>query len=660
MRIPDATPIVVTAMLGHRSQCLSVAEGTVRLWDPSKGPSSGTMFAPQTSFGGPTAVAIADSPDGPLVVGGSAGYGLWRWNQTTGEPIGTPITDWAMRGMPSRLPMAVVAGSPGPVMVVGCDDGYLRSWNAVDGKPTGEPWPVHDQPIWSLAVVDGGGAGPVLVSGAADGLVKAWDPVTRQPVGTPLAKCGIPVAVFSVGPGLVGVASASGNIHVGDLSTGRRVTKSLSTGWQPAPGQPWFPGDVTYAGGLLAAAVVDTVHRWDPLTGEPTGDPIAVGDRVSALTTVHQENGGPMLLAATEDTRVQQFDLVTGRQVAPVVHPHAGNPNRVDVVRIGREQITLVVETRSRIASFDVRTGQLLGVLRRMGWFGVAVAGLADGSTVVVGADEDGIVRVAAPRLTVHDPTPDETPMTIWDVAAVTLPDGRIVIAGAGHDWLVYRWDAATGRSLGEPSAGHPISVKVVAAAVVDGVATLFSGCEAGQVRRWDAATGQPMGEPLASGLDHMSGLTVVRANAGQHILVGFDLDGVVHYWDAGTGELIWSGDQMTPMSHLLHTYQDRSGHTVLVYVITESSVGEGLGRWDVEARRVIPEPLPDGTCAVYNDDDHIMLARCTTDGALIIEPLDQPPSAPASSPSGGPLRCGIGGRGEPSGSPVRSLGRVR
>ncbi|MEV0269715.1 hypothetical protein AB0H43_13125 [Hamadaea sp. NPDC050747] len=76
-------------------------------------------------------------------------------------------------------------------------------------------------------------------------------------------------------------------------------------------------------------------------------------------------------------------------------------------------------------------------------------------------------------------------------------------------------------------------------------------------------------------------------------------------------------------MSHLMHTYQDRSGHTVLVYVITESTVGEGLNRWEVEARCVVPQPYPTATWAVYNDDDHIMLARCTTDGAVIIEPLE-------------------------------------
>jgi hypothetical protein len=115
--------------------------------------------------------------------------------------------------------------------------------------------------------------------------------------------------------------------------------------------------------------------------------------------------------------------------------------------------------------------------------YALASATLADGRTVLVTANEDGIARQDVVSGTVYSPSGDEQPVTIWDVATVTLPGGRVLIAGAGHDWLVYRWDAATGEAVGEPLEGHPLSVwEVTAATQADGTPMLVTGCERGSV----------------------------------------------------------------------------------------------------------------------------------------------------------------------------------
>lgn len=108
-----------------------------------------------------------------------------------------------------------------------------------------------------------------------------------------------------------------------------------------------------------------------------------------------------------------------------------------------------------------------------------------------------------------------EKTATIWDVAAATLPDGRVIIAGAGHDWLVYRWDAETGEAVGEPLDGHGISVKAIATTTMPGTeeTVIVSGCERGgrdcrmllcglsdgTVHRVDLLTGAALGSPISA-----------------------------------------------------------------------------------------------------------------------------------------------------------------
>lgn len=602
----------------------------MRWWDASAGSSSGIRYAPQESFGGPTSLAVADMPGGGgVVVGGSPLYGLWRWDQASGEPIGEPIRDVAFRRIrPSRLPMTVLDGPDDPAIAVGCADGFIRHWTALTGMPAREAWQAHPAEIWSLARIEGSDGEPWLVTGGADGVVRAWGPVTSSPVGVPLERCGIPVAVFRIGPGIVGVASATGNIHFGDLASGQRVAKRVTTGWQSdSSWQPWWPGDVAYAEGLVVAAVDDTVKRWDLQTSEPAGEPIAIGQEVQSIAAVDGSDGRRMLLVAEPDGSVHRLDLITGDVAASVVYPHAGRPNRLDVVPVSREQVILAVGTRGYLRCYDAHTGQHTGITLRpeVHWYGLAIADLPDGRTLLVGGHDDGITRMVAPQVTACERHPDEDTISIWDVATIALPDGRVVVAGAGHDWLLYRWDAATGQALGAPSSGHRISVKAITAAVIDGVPTLFTGCEAGQVRRWDAATGVAIGDPLPSELDHISGLTVVRTSLGLQLLVGIDLDGRVHHWDAITGQLQWTSGELSPFTplppstHLLHSYQDRDGRPILVFLDTHE---DQLGRWDVETHAVVRQPLPADAHAMYNDRDSIMLVRCTTNGTLVIEEL--------------------------------------
>src|SRR6185503_6081335 len=128
-------------------------------------------------------------------------------------------------------------------------------------------------------------------------------------------------------------------------------------------------------------------------------------------------------------------------------------------------------------------------------------------------------------------------------------------------DWKVHRWDAATGRAIGEPMTGHPISVKAITTThLPDGTPMIISGCEAGQVRRWNALTGQPIGEPLPGDVSTICGLAVIGHPDGHHMLVCVDFHGGMHRWDPFTGAPIGPTIAIPHRAHLITVDLDRDG----------------------------------------------------------------------------------------------------
>jgi WD40 repeat protein/tRNA A-37 threonylcarbamoyl transferase component Bud32 len=85
-----------------------------------------------------------------------------------------------------------------------------------------------------------------------------------------------------------------------------------------------------------------------------------------------------------------------------------------------------------------------------------------------------------------------------WVWAVAFSPDGRTALTG-GKDNLARRWDARTGRPIGEPLRhSHP----VWAVSFSPDGRTILTGSgddtkHVGEVRMWNAATGEPLGPPL-------------------------------------------------------------------------------------------------------------------------------------------------------------------
>jgi WD40 repeat protein len=175
---------------------------------------------------------------------------------------------------------------------------------------------------------------------------------------------------------------------------------------------------------------------------------------------------------------------------------------------------------------------------------GVAGVWLGDGR--LIGASGgDGVVwrhDVLAGTWSEHDVRTGEAttsladPPQMADVAAAATPGGRGLIAAISAEGAVYRLDAATGHSLGEPLPGHGEEGFAVAATTrPDGTVMIAATGDDAQIRRWDATTGLPIGTPLRAA-DWVMKLDFRALPDGRVLLVSTDQNGQVRRWDAVTG----------------------------------------------------------------------------------------------------------------------------
>lgn len=167
-------------------------------------------------------------------------------------------------------------------------------------------------------------------------------------------------------------------------------------------------------------------------------------------------------------------------------------------------------------------------------------------------------------------------------------PNGRH-IAAACDDKTIRVWDAATGRPVGEPLAGHTTRVRGVTFSP-DGRLLASAGGDK-TVRLWDAATGQPIGRPLTG---HTGVVYGVAFSPDGTRLASCGDDGTVRLWDVAA---------CAPANEPL------TGHIGVIYDVAFSADGQRLASaggdktirlWDPLAGRQVGEPLAGHTDTVW------------------------------------------------------------
>ncbi len=325
-----------------------------------------------------------------------------------------------------------------------------------------------------------------------------------------------------------------------------------------------FAGLRTLADGATDIAAVDAAtgaERWVlPLVPAPADrgpDVFRVGSRCAAA-------GGDRLVCLGSD----------------VTLPRPGASRGADVG----------VATVSRVVVVDVGSGEVEADLsaRSAGGVHAHTFALTDDRVVLVGLDADGTSRAWALDLT--------SGRQVWDVAlpAVratstllvgadtpwTLPDGTVAVAG--RDGAVVLLDPADGHVLRGPLRG---TSAVIVTPRLDGRAELaVPRGEDADVLRADRDVRVP-GRLLGVTADDGSLPGLLLSHGG----------GRVHAVDAGTGEVRWSADAMTPDGAAV---LDGRVHVTTAGELATLDGGTGARLWarDRASRVWSSGPVTDGT----------------------------------------------------------------
>jgi len=495
--------------------------------------------------------------------------------------------------------------------------------------------------VWSVASVEFADGAIALASGGADGRIHRWEPISGEELSAPIGNCGKPRAIASAvlgdGTTVLCTVSADGVLHRHDASSGDPIGEPTSTDWEPRRWRgrtlPWqgFVATVRCEGrDLVAVAEHKTsVQLWDIRSGIDAGTIYFPDIYIRGLAAARLLDGTPLLIVSDSQGRVHRIDPQRREPFVPAVYPQGRSAFWVLPTEVLDDRAALTVLGEMGARTYDRRTGELLAVAEGL-WpsgqaYGVAIISAADGTPLLLGADEDGICRVDLRTGMSCPPTDAECAGMMWDVAAATLPDGRVIAGGAGHNGEFYRWDTATGEAVGEPLRAHPISIKAVASALSSGGTPMFiTGCEAGRIQRWDAATGELIGDPLPGDVGFVTDLAVATTPDGRQYLACLNGKGL-HRWDPATAELIGRPILLDSPWYSMFAYVDRRGDPS-VFIVPHSNEAGSVDQWRLDTGERVRTGLPATLCAVFDLDGTEMMVLGAPDGSLTIRPL--PPSA--------------------------------
>ena len=236
-------------------------------------------------------------------------------------------------------------------------------------------------------------------------------------------------------------------------------------------------------GKILATGGNDgTVWLWNPLTGEPIGQPLT--DFAHEVYSVRFSPNGKMLAIGGRDKTVRLWNPTTGEPIGQPLTRHTDS---------------------------------------------VYSVAFSPDSKILASASNDKTVRLWNPAT--GKPIGQPLTGTTWINSVAFSPDGKI-LATSGGDGTVRLWDPLNGKPIGQPLTGHTGVVWSVAFSP-DGK-TLAAGCDDKTVRLWNPTTGKPIGQPLTG---HHDKVYSVAFSPDGKILATGSRDGAVLLWNLATGQ---------------------------------------------------------------------------------------------------------------------------
>src|SRR6185312_9170648 len=546
-------------------------DATVRVWDPVTGQPVGAALTGHTgAVWGVCALAGWDSaghPDGRTLLASAGQDATVRvWDPVTGQPVGATLTGHtsAVLGV-CALAGWDSAGHPDgrTLLAPAWVDATVRVWDPVTGQPVGAALTGHTSGVLGVCALAGwDSAGhpdgrTLLASAGQDGTVRVWDPVTGQPVGAALtghtgavwgvcALAGWDSAGHPDGRTLLASAGVDATVRVWDPVTGQPVGAALTghtggvygvcalVGWDSAG----HPDGRT----LLASAGVDaTVRVWDPVTGQPIGDPLAESPTcINAITT--RGATGTDCLALAGDGTLHRWSASTA---SLTTIPSTGHPCALTLHTSTDREVLLTGDTAGQLHTTDPATQLPLHPPIRIDDGAVlALCTLPNQPASLAAAGRNATITLHPLNNPTTEPTHTAPQLhghtgPVRALCLINHPDHPPLLASAGNDATIRLWDLHSAAPHGTPLTGHDgwiWAITPVPSPPGQGPRLASAGADA-TIRFWDLLTGHPIGRPLTGHTDQVRALTsVTTADGNSTLLVSGSHDGTVRLWDPTTG----------------------------------------------------------------------------------------------------------------------------
>ncbi|MEV6279315.1 hypothetical protein [Nocardia sp. NPDC051832] len=326
--------------------------------------------------------------------------------------------------------------------------------------------------------------------------------------------------------------------------------------WDPITGDPVGQPLTGHTDAVLAATAVPvggrpllatgsrdaTVRLWDAGSGEAVGKLVGHSDWVLAVSAVVLHDGRPLLVSGSADNTVRLWDPESGRQIRGPLTGHTDSVLAVTALPLPDGRIVLAsTGLDGTVRLWDPMTGKQIGqpMTGHTGWvWAIESVPLPDGRTLLATGSQDNDVRLWDPATGKGVGKP-LTGHTGWVLALATTPapDGRTLLAAGSDDRTVRLWDPITGDPVGQPLTGHTDAVLALAAASLpDGRTLLATGCQDNAVRLVHPVTSGAAGQPLPGHTDAVLALATVRLADGRTLLATGSQDTTARLWDIDTG----------------------------------------------------------------------------------------------------------------------------
>jgi WD40 repeat protein len=539
-------------------------DGTMRLWDASTGAPLNPDPVPVAELD-----SIAVSPDGKAIFTGGAHGTIQVWDPHSGQLLATPFS-----------------GTVGPAVSSLAIDpsGRLLAGGAFDAAHN---WKT------GIVIIDIATNKPhaVIVPKSPDGRTGAVYQIAFSPDGHTLAVAGddlqlwnvdtdsrirtipagadtetdlVTAVAFSPDGHRIAIGRSDGKVRLLDADTGAQVGETLIGHTRTVFGLAFSPD-----GGQIATSSADeTLRFWSAIVGQPMRGPDP-----NLLDVAFSPDGHRM--AASGDTAVQQWDVSSGRPLAPLMVGGAGGH-----------------------------------------WFAYV-----DGGRIVTAAG-DGTVQVwdANTGQPLQPPVHLNLPVTDDGMIYAFSGDGHTIAWGHQHDTTVTLWDVATGRALGQPmTINAPDEILGGLAFSPDGK-HLAAGYSDG-LRLWNVDTTQPEGSVITDSL--LAPVSRVAFNREGTIVAAASSAGSVEVWDPKAHKKLLDSPLQGHNSYVL------SIAFGIAHQLATGGADATLRLWDTSTGNATaaPEKVSAAVMGVAISPDGRLAAEASYDGTMRLSPAITDPS---------------------------------